>query len=173
MLGGCIVCGASGRRCASRRLHTVEQLQAVTMEILCHHFQQEDQRQISTLALRSLLDEVCVTPKPGLVDRVNSGSHKDMDIFTFTASASALSPYLSRCVALGQQTKELSPDETFARLRRTGIQAEQDMFQATGELTPTKVPFLPWALSAVQLADFGTPNSPVGTSPRFSICAHR
>lgn len=135
---GCIVCGASGRGCASRRLHTVEQLQAVTIEILCHHFQQEDQHQISTLALRSLLDEVCVTPKPGLVDRVNSGSHKDMDIFTFTASASALSPYLSRCVALGQQTKELSPDETFARLRRTGIQAEQDMFQATGGINTHK-----------------------------------
>lgn len=135
---GCIVCGAPGRGCASRRLHTVEQLQAVTKEILYHHFQQEDQRQISSLALRSLLDEVCVTPKPGLVDRVNSGSHKDMDIFTFTASTSALAPYLSRCVALGQQTQELSPEETFARLRRAGIRAEQDMFQATGGINTHK-----------------------------------
>ena len=61
-----------------------------------------------------------------------------MDICTFTASASALAPYLSRCVALGQQTQELSPEETFARLRRAGIRAEQDMFQATGGINTHK-----------------------------------
>ncbi|MBQ5567619.1 MAG: triphosphoribosyl-dephospho-CoA synthase, partial [Oscillospiraceae bacterium] len=31
--------------------------------------------QISALATRALLEEVAVTPKPGLVDRANSGAH--------------------------------------------------------------------------------------------------
>lgn len=134
----CIICGSPGRSCAARRLHPVEQLQAATTAILSNHFQQSDQQQISSLALRSLLDEVCITPKPGLVDRANNGSHKDMDIFTFTASASALAPYFLRCVSLGQQTQLLPPDETFALLRTEGMQAEQTMYQATGGVNTHK-----------------------------------
>ena len=106
-------------------------MQQATRRILSDHFQEEDRHRIASLALQSLLDEVCVTPKPGLVDRANSGSHRDMDIFTFTASAAALAPYLDRCVALGQQTRQQQPEDTFAALRRAGIQAEREMFRAT------------------------------------------
>ena len=134
----CIVCGAPGRGCASRRLHTVEQLQQATRRILTDHFEEADRNEIASLALKSLLDEVCVTPKPGLVDRANSGSHRDMDIFTFTASASALAPYLAHCAALGQQTRRQPPEETFSALRRAGIQAEQEMFRATGGINTHK-----------------------------------
>ena len=38
---------------------------------------------ISKVAIKSLLYEVTASPKPGLVDRFNSGAHRDMDIFTF------------------------------------------------------------------------------------------
>lgn len=134
----CIVCGAPGRGCASRRTHTVEQLQQATNRILTEHFQEADRRRIGSLALQALLDEVCVTPKPGLVDRANSGSHQDMDIFTFTASAAALAPYLARCVALGQQTRALPPEETFTTLRQAGVQAEEEMFRATGGVNTHK-----------------------------------
>ena len=134
----CIVCGAPGRGCASRRIHTVEHLQEATNHILTDHFQTADRQQISTLALRGLLDEVCVTPKPGLVDRANSGSHRDMDIFTFIASASALAPYLDSCVALGQKTRDLPPEETFAALRKAGLQAEQAMVEATNGINTHK-----------------------------------
>ncbi|HCX03804.1 MAG TPA: triphosphoribosyl-dephospho-CoA synthase, partial [Clostridiales bacterium] len=37
---------------------------------------------ISNAALKALLYEVSVSPKPGLVDRFNNGSHTDMDMFT-------------------------------------------------------------------------------------------
>ncbi len=135
---GCIVCGAPGRGCASRRVHSVQELQQVTQRILSDHFQQRDAQKIGTLALRSLLDEVCTTPKPGLVDRENSGSHRDMDIFTFTASASALAPYFLQCAAIGQDTRTQPPEHTFQALRAAGIQAEQSMFAATGGVNTHK-----------------------------------
>ena len=41
-------------------------------------------------AFWALREEVLATPKPGLVDRADSGAHKDMDMTAFLASASAL-----------------------------------------------------------------------------------
>lgn len=134
----CIVCGAPGRGCASRRLHSVAELQRATCQILADHFMEQDARRVGALAVQSLLDEVATTPKPGLVDRRNSGSHSDMDIFTFQASARALAPYFCECVKIGQNTKHLSAEETFYALRAAGLEAEQDMYRATGGVNTHK-----------------------------------
>lgn len=113
----CIVCGAPGRGCASRRIHSVAELQAATRGILEGYFREKDAAFIGSLATQSLLDEVCTTPKPGLVDRRNSGSHRDMDIFTFMASAAALQGYFTACARAGM-ANDRTPAETFAHLRR-------------------------------------------------------
>lgn len=134
----CIVCGAHGRGCASRRIHSVADLQRATHQILENHFMEADAKRIGSKAVQALLDEVATTPKPGLVDCRNSGSHKDMNIFTFQASASALAPYFYECVKIGQNTKDLSAEETFYALRAAGIRAEQDMFRATGGVNTHK-----------------------------------
>ncbi len=127
----CIVCGAAGRGCASRRSHSIDQLQQAVRQILWEHFSREDARQIGAWATQSLLDEVCTTPKPGLVDCRNNGSHRDMDLFTFMASTAALAPYFQRCAEIGMQTAECPPEDTFPRLRQAGLQAERDMYRAT------------------------------------------
>ncbi|MBQ7455901.1 MAG: citrate lyase holo-[Clostridia bacterium] len=88
----CLVCGQPGRGCASRRVHPVSELQAVTRRVILEHKRLADSERIASLAVQSLLDEVCAAPKPGLVDRLDHGSHRDMDIFTFNASAAALWP---------------------------------------------------------------------------------
>ena len=61
-------------------------------------------REVARLACQALLYEVNITPKPGLVDRINSGSHRDMDIFTFARSTPALQPYFARCAGIGYDT---------------------------------------------------------------------
>jgi len=91
-LRGCIVCGAPGRSCAARRVHPVAQLQTVTNQILRDHVLLSDAARIAAKAAESLTDEVHTTPKPGLVDRRNNGSHKDMNLSHFIASANALKP---------------------------------------------------------------------------------
>lgn len=134
----CLVCGAPGRGCASRRVHSVEALQTATRHILEGYFREKDGAFIGNLAVQSLLDEVCTTPKPGLVDRRNSGSHADMDISTFHTSAAALAGYYRNCGRIGIETAGEAPAETFRQLRKVGLDAEQDMYAATGGVNTHK-----------------------------------
>lgn len=127
----CLICGKPAKECARSRTHTVEQLQEKTTEILNQAIEKEDASHIASLACRALLYEVCTTPKPGLVDRENNGSHKDMDIFTFMDSASALWPYFERCTQIGRQTASQPARQTFLQIRSAGRKAEADMFSAT------------------------------------------
>ena len=127
----CIVCGAHGRACAVSRAHSVYELQAVTKKIMESYFFSQDKEKVSSLAVKSLLDEVYTTPKPGLVDCRNNGSHTDMDITTFEKSANALKSYFGECFAIGKETSHLSPEETFPLLRKAGIDAEKTMYTVT------------------------------------------
>ena len=134
----CLVCGKEGKGCACRRLHTVEELQSATQAILEDYFAKKDQQTLGALAAKALLYEVCTTPKPGLVDRKNNGSHRDMDVFTFLDSTAALLPYFEEAVRLGIETRNLPPQETFRRLRQAGAAGERAMFRATGGVNTHK-----------------------------------
>lgn len=127
----CLVCGKAGKGCASRRLHPVAEIQAKTRAILRDFFARKDREFLAAQGARALMYEVCTTPKPGLVDRHNNGSHRDMDVFTFLDSTAALLPYLNQAAAIGQETAHRPPEETFQRLREAGLEAERAMFQAT------------------------------------------
>lgn len=157
----CIVCGASGRGCASRRVHAVPQLQAAAKQIMEDHFREADRDRIGALAVRSLIEEVRVTPKPGLVDRRNSGSHRDMDLTTFLASAEALGPYFRECVELGRETAEASAEETFAALRRAGLQSEEAMYRATGGVNTHKGAIFTLGILCGSLGRLWKPEAPV------------
>ncbi|AKA72022.1 triphosphoribosyl-dephospho-CoA synthase CitG [Clostridium scatologenes] len=86
---------------------------------------------IASLAQRSILYEVSTTPKPGLVDRENTGSHKDMDFFTFMASSSALYNGFYECAFEGISFNELDSTKLMNNLRTPGIKCEKAMFEAT------------------------------------------
>ena len=127
----CIVCGAPGRGCASRRVHTVAELQDATRRIMADHFAAADGEEVSWLGSAALSREVVTTPKPGLVDRANNGSHRDMNMETFRASIEALAPYWGECFSIGRETAADLPEETFRRLREVGKEAEKTMLTAT------------------------------------------
>ena len=90
-------------------------------------------KKIGSLALESMLIEVSVTPKPGLIDMNNSGAHRDMSFFTFMKSAASLNTcfedFAEAGIIAGQ--KNLCPVLLFPELRKIGIIAEFDMFRAT------------------------------------------
>lgn len=127
----CLICGKMAKECARSRTHSAAELAERTTQILSEAINKDDAERVSMLATRALLYEACTTPKPGLVDRANSGSHKDMDIFTFMDSASALYPYFETCAKTGRQTAHRAPADTFLSLRSVGKKAEADMFAAT------------------------------------------
>lgn len=168
---GCIVCGAPGRACAAGRLHTVARLQEKTRELLTAGLAAADRETIGQLAAKSLLEEVDATPKPGLVDRRNTGSHRDMTMDTFFASARTLEPYFCRCVKLGQETAELPPEETFARLRMAGMEAEQDMYRATEGVNTHKGAIFSLGILCGGLGRLWTPQKdPVTPDALMELC---
>lgn len=134
----CLLCGGPAKVCSSRRVHTVAELQARTKAILTEAIGALDAAAIAQQAVRAILYEVATTPKPGLVDRLNSGSHKDMDFFTFMDSAASLYPYFEACARAGQATAERPAEETFAALRPLGCEAEGEMLEATGGVNTHK-----------------------------------
>ena len=127
----CLICGGPARACARSRAHTVEELRQKTEALLREALDRQDAQRAAELACRALLYEVGTTPKPGLVDRVNSGSHRDMDFFTFMDSTAALWPYFEECARIGRRTAALAPEETFAALRGPAKLAENAMLRAT------------------------------------------
>ena len=127
----CLICDKPAHICGRNRTHSVEQLQWETARLLNDAMVEIDCAHIAKMAQQALLYEVCTTPKPGLVDTRNNGSHKDMDIFTFMASSAALIPYFTQCARLGMETRGLQPQEVFDRLRFPGKLAEEAMYQAT------------------------------------------
>ena len=134
----CLICGGPAKVCSSRRVHTVAELQEKTTEILIYARDAQDTADAARQAVRALLYEVTTTPKPGLVDRRNSGSHKDMDVFTFMDSAAALYPYFEACARAGRETAAQPAPETFKALRPLGCQAEGEMLDATGGVNTHK-----------------------------------
>ncbi len=127
----CLICGKPAKDCARSRTHTAAELQAKTKEILTAAVREADSETAADLAVRSLLFEAAATPKPGLVDRANAGSHSDMDIFTFLSSAGALRPYFKACTLAGMDTRDLPAPETFKKLQVLGRRAEGAMYEAT------------------------------------------
>jgi len=93
---------------------------------------------IREAAQKSILYEAAATPKPGLVDRNNSGAHKDMDFFTFMASAAALSDVFAECAVEGLLYSSLDFTGLLQKIRPIGMEAEKRMFLATGGVNTHK-----------------------------------
>ena len=92
---------------------------------------------IATLAVRALVTEACVTPKPGLVDRANNGAHSDMDIFTFLDSAVSLQPYFRDVTSYSMEYPG-KPRHLLDALEPIGLRAERDMLRATNGVNTHK-----------------------------------
>ncbi len=128
----CLLCDHPAAICGRSRAHSLDTLREKTWLLLAEGIS----RCVGRMAVQSLLCELYATPKPGLVDQNNSGSHADMDFFTFLRSAAALEDYFSRCACIGLEGGR--PGEIFARLRDAGLEAEKRMLRATGGVNTHK-----------------------------------
>ena len=91
----CLVCGEMAAACARSRRHDIREILRRTVELIDGYFVGEYADRVAGHACRALLYEVHIAPKPGLVDRENSGAHRDMDEFTFFDSALRALPLFS------------------------------------------------------------------------------
>jgi len=116
-------CGAVGSR--------------AVLKIMEDHIRQRLADTVSSAVVWATMSEVAVTPKPGLVDRANSGAHRDMGFFTFIDSVSALLPWFRHCAMEGFDSGAKGKDKSnpaflFEKLRPRGRIAEIVMKKNTG-----------------------------------------
>lgn len=124
----CLLCGRPAAECARSREHPLEQVLAKTNDIMLKFAA----ARLAAGAHAALIKELDLTPKPGLVDKSNSGAHFDMDYSLFVKSAAALTPYFEHAVLMGAACSGLPP------LEAEGIAAEAAMFAATGGVNTHK-----------------------------------
>ena len=86
---------------------------------------------LAAQAVRALLDEADLTPKPGLVDARGRGAHDDLDLALMQRSARALEPGFA-AMALAAAAAPVATPALRARLGAIGRQAEAAMFTASG-----------------------------------------
>ncbi|MDR1776335.1 MAG: triphosphoribosyl-dephospho-CoA synthase CitG [Desulfovibrio sp.] len=139
----CFVCGDLAIACQRERRHDPAEIMA-RVEKFFTAFHADMSRSISakaayygSLGIESMLCEAAASPSPGLVDPFHSGSHRDMDFFTFQRSSAAIAFGLTRCVEAG--IRHQGADEALLPvLRAIGLEAEKDMFRATGGVNTQK-----------------------------------
>ena len=91
---------------------------------------------LAAMATLCTLREVHAAPKPGLVDRTNSGAHRDMNFETFFKSTLAIAPGWKDQARTG--LTGIPPELALRTLRRTGLKMERAMFAVTGGVNTHK-----------------------------------
>lgn len=91
---------------------------------------------LADLAVASLIEEVSLTPKPGLVDQKDQGSHNDLTYSIMLKSANCLHEtfYEMAMVSLGEKPSQYLRE----KIGEIGRKGEMAMFQATNGVNTHK-----------------------------------
>lgn len=119
----CFLCDKKAVVCARQRAHNIDELLG---HISLHVKVYKKFQKISYFAKKAMKKEVDLTPKPGLVDKNDNGSHKDMDIHLFYKSIDAISSYFEKFLYIG-----FCENDIFLSLRKVGQECEKSMFDVT------------------------------------------
>lgn len=99
---------------------------------------QEKVDYFSQLGWQAMLAEVNLSPKPGLVDKFNTGAHKDMALTDFHLSANAIAKHFPDFLFAGAKYKHLPLPQVLTKIRIIGIACEKSMFHATSGVNTHK-----------------------------------
>jgi triphosphoribosyl-dephospho-CoA synthase len=95
-----------------------------------HRVGEECARELADLAVRALIAEALLTPKPALVDQRGPGAHQDLDLERLLRSAKSLHGSFHR---MALRARGAAPDLPLREsLGAIGRQAERVMLEATG-----------------------------------------
>jgi [citrate (pro-3S)-lyase] ligase len=125
---------------------------------------------LSWLACRALRIELDTTPKPGLVDMHDNGSHKDMDHALMCRSIEALFPYMAELAQHGLKEETPSHEE----IVRIGLAGEKAMLAATDDVNTHKGALFAMGLTVTAagvLLRHGTPLTTSNLSKQIATLA--
>ena len=131
----CIVCNKPYLECRRNKTHSMEEVVSKTQKIASD----ECAKVISNIASYCLKAELSTTPKPGLVDKKNNGSHDDMNFELFLKSINTITPYLEEEYLACFKYKD--KNELFQEMKNIGMRAEYAMLIATNSINTHKGAF--------------------------------
>lgn len=111
-------------------------------------------KELAALAVKALLDEAALFPKPGLVDPVSQGAHSDMDFATLVRSAASLQQGFYECARIGYESA-------------APIQPAAEAVQVQGTVHASRLP------AAVQPSVSGSGIPAAGLLPQSAAAAVR
>lgn len=127
--------------CMRNKTHSYSEMSQKIITDIETYFKNENEEKfiktISSLASKAILYEVSLSPKPGLVDYYSSGTHKDMNYYSFLNSSSVLSTYFRDFCTAGYH---FSSDwkNALPLIRKIGLNAEKSMYEATDKTNTQK-----------------------------------
>lgn len=139
----CFYCNKMpANECRREKRHDPEELRAFmfsAMDKYCDR-QHEDEicRYLAGMALKAILYEISLTPKPGLVDKFNRGSHTDMDYNLFLDSTVAISAYFADLAREGYRFRGRDLTRALPIIRRLGLRMETAMYGSTQHVNTQK-----------------------------------
>jgi len=126
---------------------------------------------LADLAVAALIDEVMLTPKPGLVDLRSRGAHRDMNWALMCHSAWTLHPSFRAMAATGQ--RDTDPQSLRDRIGCIGRIAEQAMMIATGGVNTHRGAIWALGLLVTAAAQDGNSLAPASVAARAGAIARR
>jgi holo-ACP synthase / triphosphoribosyl-dephospho-CoA synthase len=128
--------------CRRDKRHETEELRAFMFSKMKAYCMQRREitisRNLSSLALQSILHEISLTPKPGLVDKFSNGTHSDMNYSTFINSTASISGYFNDLVKAGFAFVENDMTKALPVIRNIGLRMEKAMFESTNNVNTQK-----------------------------------
>jgi triphosphoribosyl-dephospho-CoA synthase len=91
---------------------------------------------LGEFSLEAMIYEVSCFPSFGLVSPISSGSHDDMDYFTFVDSSATLHRYFLEMAHIGYSDDSI--EDIFSKIRAVGKKAEKAMFLKTNGVNTHK-----------------------------------
>lgn len=127
----CLICSDAAMHCARSQKHSLQDLNQKIDSIILEYLLQ---------TIRPLIDEAItmeaeLDPKFGLVTKVTSGSHPDMDYALLMRAKTAILEPLLEMFALGYREDLLL---AFQKARLIGLDAEAKMYQVTANVNAYK-----------------------------------
>ena len=137
----CFICDLDAKICSRSQTHSIEEIKKYFEKAYFRYKEQEKKSEklgyeISQKALKAMISEVSTFPSFGLVSPISTGSHNDMDYYTFLNSAIAITPYLKDMFKIGYSYQ--NPKYIFDAIRSLGKICENKMFEATKNVNTHK-----------------------------------
>ncbi|MBI9067902.1 MAG: triphosphoribosyl-dephospho-CoA synthase [Salinivirgaceae bacterium] len=131
----CFLCDKPAIHCMHEGTHSVHELRAFINKQIQNYLELKRKtnicRRLSALATQSILLEVSLPGKPGLVCPESQGSHTDMNYLTFISSSAAITTYFIDIAELAYAWDGIRNNQILQKLRSIGLQMEQAMLEST------------------------------------------